>query len=227
MIDQPIHEGAIPAHEDAQSAARVEQIFRDAGAYRDGHFKLKSGRHADRYIEKFQVLQWPAQVTELCRLMSDRAWAPGGVSAVDVVIGPTTGGVILAYEVARQLGVRGIFAEQVTAADGTTTRELRRGFEIRPGEKVLLVDDVVTTGASLVEMVPLIEQAAGDLFLAIVLVDRTGELSGVTSPTTHQMYRAEALWSLALPMFEAGDECPGCAARLPLEAPGSSGLSAP
>ncbi len=227
MIDQPIHEGGNPEHEDAQTAARVEKIFRDAGAYRDGHFKLKSGRHADKYIEKFQVLQWPARVTELCRLMSDRAWSPGGASAVNVVIGPTTGGIILAYEVARQLGVRGIFAEQVTAADGTTSRELRRGFEIRPGEKVLLVDDVVTTGASLAEMVPLIEQAGGEPFLAIVLVDRTGELSAVTSPVTQQSYRAEALWSLSLPTYEAGDECPGCVAGLPLEAPGSSGLSAP
>ena len=217
MIDQPIRESVAPEHEDPQTAARVEAIFREAGAYREGHFKLKSGRHADRYIEKFQVLQWPARVTELCRLMADRAWSPGGVTAVDVVIGPTTGGVILAYEVARQLGVRGIFAEQVAAADGTTSRELRRGFEIKPGEKVLLVDDVVTTGASLTEMVPLIEQAGGELFLAIVIVDRTGGLTSVESPVTHQAYRAEALWSLSLPTYEAGDECPGA----------SSGLSVP
>jgi orotate phosphoribosyltransferase len=227
MIDQPINEVATPADEQEQIAERVEKIFRDSGAYRDGHFKLKSGRHADRYIEKFQVLQWPARVTELCRLMADRAWAPGGASAVDVVIGPTTGGVILAYEVARQIGVRGIFAEAVTAADGTTSRELRRGFEIKPGEKVLLVDDVVTTGASLAEMVPLIEACGGELFLAIVIVDRTGGLTEVTSTHSGRSYRAEALWSLSLPTYEAGAEtCPGCAAGLPLEAPGSSGLSA-
>src|SRR6187401_1038361 len=135
MIDQPIHDVPQPDGERAETAQRVEQIFSEAGAYREGHFRLKSGRHADRYIEKFQVLQWPQRVTELCRLMADRAWSPGGTSAVDVVIGPTTGGVILAYEVARQLGVRGIFAEQVTAADGTTPREMRRGFEIKPGER--------------------------------------------------------------------------------------------
>jgi orotate phosphoribosyltransferase len=227
VIDQPVNEVATPEAEKAQIAQRVEQIFRDAGAYRDGHFKLKSGRHADRYIEKFQVLQWPNRVTELCRLMADRAWGPGGTSAVDVVIGPTTGGVILAYEVARQLGVRGIFAEQVTAADGATSRELRRGFEIKPGEKVLLVDDVVTTGASLLEMIPLIEKSGGELMLAIVLVDRTGGLSEVASPSSGRTYQAEALWSLALPTYEPGaDSCPGCAADLPLEAPGSSGLSA-
>ncbi|MGI8927894.1 MAG: phosphoribosyltransferase family protein, partial [Candidatus Limnocylindrales bacterium] len=162
------------------------------------------------------MLQWPARVTDLCRLMADRAWSPGGVTEIDVVIGPTTGGVILAYEVARQLGVRGIFAEVVGAADGMITRELRRGFEIRQREKVLLVDDVVTTGASLAEMVPLIEAAGGELFLAIVLVDRTGELSSVESPVTNQVYRAEALWSLSLATYEAGDGCPGCGEGRPI-----------
>lgn len=211
---------------------RVEQIFREAGAYRDGHFKLKSGRHAERYIEKFQVLQWPDAVTELCALMADEARRASGRAdgerGIDVVIGPTTGGVVLAYETARQLGVRGIFAEQVKEADGSTSRELRRGFQIRPGERVLLVDDVVTTGASLLEMVPLIEQTGGELLLAVVLVDRSGELGEVTSPTTGQTYPARALWSLSLPTFEPGAEtCPGCAAGMPLEAPGSSGLSAP
>ncbi len=146
---------------------------------------------------------------------------------MDVVIGPTTGGVILAYEVARQLGVRGIFAEQTTDASGATARELRRGFEIRPGEKVLLVDDIVTTGASLLEMVPLIEAEGGELMLAMVLVDRSGGLSEVTSPTTGRTYPADSLWALNLPTYEPGDEtCAGCAAGLPLEAPGSSGLLA-
>ena len=119
VIDQPINRSC-PGR-GGGDRPRVEPLFSEAGAYREGHFKLKSGRHGDRYIEKFQVLQWPDRVTELCRLIADRAWSPGGISAVDVVIGPTTGGVILAYEVARQLGVRGIFAEQVTAADGTTS----------------------------------------------------------------------------------------------------------
>jgi orotate phosphoribosyltransferase len=205
-------------------AARVEQIFTAAGAYRSGHFKLKSGRHADRYIEKFEVLQWPQHVTELCRLIVDRSWSVGGKPAVDVVVGPTTGGVILAYECARQLGVRGIFAEEVSGAGGATHRELRRGFAIAPGERVLLVDDVITTGGSLLSMLPVVEEAGGELAQIAVLVDRSGGLEEVTSPATGRTYPVEALWSLTLPTYEPGAaNCPGCAAGEDLVAPGSSG----
>lgn len=215
------------AGERAEVAARVEHLFSEAGAYREGHFKLKSGRHSDRYLEKFQILQWPHAVTELCRLVADRVWLPGAASAVDVVVGPTTGGILLAFETARQLGVRGIFAEGVTDAGGVTRREFRRGFAIAAGERVLLVDDVLTTGASLAEMLPLVEAAGGELVATIVLVDRTGELREVTSPGSGRTYPAEALWSLALPTYEPGaDTCPGCRAGLPLEAPGSSGTTA-
>ena len=207
-----------------EASARVEQIFTEANAYRWGHFVLKSGRHADRYIEKFQVLQWPDRVTELCRLITDRAWTTGGGSAVDVVIGPTTGGIILAFEVARQLSVRGIFAEQVMGPDGLARRELRRGFRIEPGERVLLVDDVVTTGASLAEMLPPIEKAGGRLMRAIVIVDRSGRLRRIESGDSKRTYPAEALWTLTLPTYEPGPaKCPGCASNLPLEAPGSTG----
>ena len=226
MIDETVREQPPRDAEREASAAHVERLFSEAGAYREGHFKLKSGRHSDRYVEKFQVLQWPNAVTELCRLLADHAWEPGGKPAVDVVVGPTTGGVILAYEVARQLGVRGIFAEQVTGADGKPQRALRRGFQIAPGERVLLVDDVVTTGASLQEMVPVIEEAGGQLVATVVLVDRSGGLGEVVSTASGRRYPAEALWTLNLPTYEAGPEtCPGCAAGLQLEAPGSSGAA--
>jgi len=209
-------------------AARVEQLFADSGAYRSGHFKLKSGRHGDRYLEKFQVLQWPEHVTEICSLMAEAARVAAGERGIDVVVGPTTGGVLLAYEVARQLGVRGFFAEQVTDAHGAQHREFRRGFRIEPGERVALVDDVVTTGASLLEMIPAIEATGGELVATVVIVDRSGALDALTSPTTGRTYRAEPLWALDLPTYEPGaDTCPGCAAGLPLEAPGSSGTKAP
>jgi orotate phosphoribosyltransferase len=203
-------------------AARVEQLFAESGAYRQGHFKLKSGRHGDRYLEKFQVLQWPDRVAEICRYMAEACGTD-----IDVVVGPTTGGVLLAYEVAKNLGTRGFFAENVDAADGSTHRELRRGFRIESGERVALVDDVVTTGASLLEMIPLIESTGGTLAATVVIVDRSGHLDDLISPTTGQSYSARALWSLNLPTYEPGaDTCPGCASGLTLEAPGSSGTSA-
>ena len=209
-------------------AARVEAIFAAAGAYREGHFGLKSGRHGDRYIEKFQVLQWPAHVAELCSLLIDgvagaSSGAPASGRRFDVVVGPTTGGVILAYECARQLGARGIFAEQVAGPDGRPTRALRRGFRVEPGERVLLVDDVVSTGASLQEMLPVVEADAGELAIAVV-VDRSGGLRERVSVQTGRRYPVVALWTLDLPTWAAGDDCPGCGAGLPLEKPGSSGV---
>jgi orotate phosphoribosyltransferase len=203
---------------------RVEQLFAESGAYREGHFKLKSGRHGDRYLEKFQVLQWPDRVVEICGYMADACRAAAGDGGVDVVVGPTTGGVLLAFEVARRLGTRGFFAEIVAAADGSSRREFRRGFHIEPGERVALVDDVVTTGASLLEMIPLIESSGGILAATVVIVDRSGELANLVSPTSGRHYAARALWSLDLPTYEPGPAtCPGCAAGEPLEAPGSSG----
>jgi len=211
----------------ADVAGRVEQLFAESGAYRVGHFKLKSGRHGDRYLEKFQVLQWPERVAEIGELMAEQARAAAGERPIDVVVGPTTGGVVLAYEVGRQLGTRGIFAESVTDANGSR-RELRRGFRIEPGERVALVDDVVTTGTSLLEMIPLIEATGGEIAAIVVIVDRSGQLYDLESPATGRRYQANALWSLDLPTYEPGPEtCPGCAAGLPIEAPGSSGTSAP
>ena len=213
-------------NDDQQVAARVEQLFEESGAYRQGHFKLKSGRHGDRYLEKFQVLQWPERVAEICGYMADVCSEAAGGTSIDVVVGPTTGGVLLAYEVAHKLGTRGFFAESVATADGQSRREFRRGFHIEPGERVALVDDVVTTGASLLEMIPLIESTGGILAATVVIVDRSGQLDNLVSPATGKTYSANALWSLDLPTYEAGPAtCPGCAAGLPLHAPGSSGTT--
>jgi len=206
---------------------RTEELFRESGALRDGHFALKSGRHGDRYLEKFQVLQYPAAVSELCGYVAERVRNDRGDALVDVVCGPTTGGVILAYETARQLGVRGIFAEEVRDVDGSTRRDFRRGFLIDQGERVLLVDDILTTGGSLLAMLPPIEASGGDLVLASVLVDRSGGVSSVTSASSGRSYPAEALWTLDLPTFEPGPgTCPLCRDGVPLEAPGSTGTRA-
>ena len=143
---------------------------------------------------------------------------------VDLVAGPTTGGVILAFETARQLGVRSIFAEEVRGDDGTTHREFRRGFRIEPGEKVLLVDDILTTGGSLLAMLPAVEAMGGEIVECVVLVDRSGGRTTLTSPATGRVYPLRSLWQLDLPTYEPGPEtCPRCADGTPLHAPGSTG----
>ena len=205
-------------------AAQTEALFRRSGAFREGHFQLKSGRHGDAYVEKFQVLQDPAATSELCSYLAGRGRGRDGETLVDVVAGPTTGGVILAFETARQLGVRGIFAEEVRANDGSMRREFRRGFRIEPGERVLLVDDILTTGGSLLAMLPAVEAMGGEVVECIVLVDRSGGRATLTSPLSGRVYPLWSLWQLDLPTYEPGTAtCPRCTDGTPLHAPGSTG----
>jgi orotate phosphoribosyltransferase len=208
-------------------ADRTEAIFRASGALRDGHFLLTSGRHADAYIEKFAVLSDPAATSELCGFWAARMRGADGDPSgplVDLVAGPTTGGIVLAFETARQLGVRSIFAEEVSSAEGSR-REFRRGFTIRPGERVLLVDDILTTGGSLLAMLPAVEALGGVIIECAVLMDRSSGQSTLTSPTSGRTYPLRSLWQLDMPSYEPGDgTCPQCAAGVPLYAPGSSGI---
>ncbi len=211
----------------AAIAARTEALFRQAGALVDGHFQLKSGRHSERYLEKFRVLQDPAVTGELCGFWAARHRDTDATATVDVVAGPTTGGIILAFETARQLGVRGIFAEEVAGGNGSTRREFRRGFRIDRGERVLLVDDILTTGGSLLAMLPAVEAAGGEIVGCHVLVDRSGGLATLTSPATGRVYPLSALWTLDVPTFEPGAKtCPGCGAGTPLHVPGAGGAAA-
>jgi len=210
----------------AAVAHRTETLFRHSGALRDGHFLLKSGRHSDAYLEKFQVLQDTAATSELCGFWALRHRDQDGRAMVDLVAGPTTGGVILAFETGRQLGTRAIFAEEVRGDDGIARREFRRGFSIVPGERVLLVDDILTTGGSLLAMIPAVEAAGGRIVDCHVLVDRSGGMSTLTSPTTGRVYPLSALWVLDLPTYEPGaGTCPRCAAGEPVHAPGSTGAA--
>jgi orotate phosphoribosyltransferase len=222
-----------PAIEIATRAAiahRTEELFRSSGALREGHFQLKSGRHGDAYVEKFAILSDPAATSELCGFW---AAAHGGATAgaaadVDLVAGPTTGGVILAFETGRQLGVRAIFAEEVRDADGSNRREFRRGFRIQPGERVLLVDDILTTGGSLLAMLPVVEAMGGEIVECVVLVDRSGGgTNTLTSPRSGRVYPLRSLWRLDLPTYEPGPAtCPRCEDGSPLHTPGSSGTGA-
>ena len=206
-------------------AARTEALFRASGALREGHFALKSGRHSDAYLEKFQVLQDPAATSELCGFWTAAHRGADGTPDVDLVAGPTTGGVMLAFETGRQLGTRAIFAEEVASEPGGgLRREFRRGFVITPGERVLLVDDILTTGGSMMAMIPAVEAMGGEIVDCAVIVDRSGGLEAITSPATGRVYPLHALWRLELPTFEPGaDGCPRCAAGEAVVKPGSSG----
>src|SRR5437868_13707071 len=136
---------------DRQSIAH--QAFDSAGAFLRGHFIYTSGRHGADYLEKFRILEDPRATTELAGMIADRFRS----IKPELVAGPTTGGIILAFEVARQLGVEAVYVERGESGG----RALRRGFEILPDTRVLLVDDVVTTGGSLVETQACIANAGG------------------------------------------------------------------
>ncbi|MBI3745398.1 MAG: orotate phosphoribosyltransferase [Chloroflexi bacterium] len=210
----------------AEIARRTEALFRQSGALRAGHFLLKSGRHSDAYLEKFAVLADPAATSELCAFWAAAHRDGAGAPTVDLVAGPTTGGVILAFETGRQLGTPAIFAEEVKAADGSTHREFRRGFRIAPGQRVLLVDDILTTGGSLLAMIPAVEAMGGDIVECAVLVDRSGGMATLRSPGTGRVYPLRSLWAMDLPTYEPGAAtCPRCAVGLPVHAPGSAGAA--
>jgi orotate phosphoribosyltransferase len=209
----------------AAIAARTEALFRSSGALRDGHFLLKSGRHSAAYLEKFAVLSDPAATSELCGFWAGQYRGPADEPTVDLVAGPTTGGVILAFETGRQLGTRAIFAEEVHGS-GHPHREFRRGFRIDKGERVLLVDDILTTGGSLLAMIPAVEAMGGEIVECAVLVDRSGGLQSLESPVTGRRYGLNALWILDLPTYESGPAtCPLCADGTPIHAPGSTGAA--
>lgn len=176
------------------------QTLREAGALLEGHFQLTSGRHSPLYVEKFRLLERPQQTERLCRLIADRFRG----ESPQVVAGPTTGGIILSYEVARQLGVRGIFAEKTEGG-----RAFRRGFSIAPGERVLVVDDVLTTGGSVGEVLAAVRSAGGQPMGVGVLVDRTGGRARFDVPFF-------ACLTLDLPTYEPGN-CPLCRRGLPLQ----------
>ena len=174
-------------------------LLRDVGALMDGHFRLSSGRHSPVYVEKFRLLEQPTHTERLCRLIAGRFQNDGP----DVVAAPTTGGIILSYEVARALGLRGIFAEK--SPDG---RAFQRGFQVRPGERTLIVDDVLTTGGSIREVIEAVRRAGGDPIGVGVLVDRSGGRTDFGLPFF-------ACVALDLPTYEEGD-CPLCDAQAPL-----------
>jgi len=181
----------------------VEEVFVKSGAVLKGHFLLASGMHSPIYWEKFQVLQYPNYTEQLCGMTANHFANQG----IQVVAGPTTGGIILAFEVARQMGVRGIFAEKT----GESERAFRRGFSISPGERVLVVDDILTTGGSIREVIAEVNRLGGTLIGVGVLVDRSQKAADFGVPL-FSCHRSE---TIAYP----ADNCPLCAQKIPLVKP--------
>ena len=194
------------------AAASIEELFEVAGALRRGHFVLKSGRHSDRYLEKFAVLQYPTLAVEIGRRLAH--------TLIDrdptMVVGPTTGGALLAAETARQLEaalgrtVRGVFAEPMERG----ARALRRGWPVDPDERVVLVDDILTTGASLAETVSAVRAAGAVPLAAAVIVDRSTGPVVIGCPIL-------PLGRIEIGSWAAG-ECPACERGELLVKPGSS-----
>jgi orotate phosphoribosyltransferase len=180
-------------------ANEIESLLREVGAILDGHFSLTSGRHSPLYVEKFRLLEQPAHTERLCRLIADH-FRPQGVQ---LVAAPTTGGIILGYEVARQLGVRSIFAEKVKEE-----RRFGRGFRVTPGERTLVVDDVLTTGGSIREVLEAVRAAEGEPIGVGMLVDRTSGRVDFGLPFF-------ACLTLELPSYDPS-ECPLCAQQVAL-----------
>ena len=182
-------------------------VLREVGALQEGHFLLSSGRHSGRYIEKFALLMWPRATERVCRGFVER-FAEAGV---ETVAGPTTGGILLAFEVARQLGVRAVYAER---AEGGPGREFRRGATFRPGERVLVVDDILTTGGSVRDTLAALERHGVEVVGVGVLVDRSGGTVDFAVPLV-------PLLALDIATYDPAD-CPLCRAGLPLVKPGTT-----
>ncbi len=181
------------------------QIFKDAGAMLEGHFLLTSGLHSSEYWEKFRILQYPHHTTRLCRLIAEHYKDRN----IQVVAGPTTGGIILAFEVARQMGIRSIYAEKEQ-----NIRTFRRGLSLEPGERVLIVDDVLTTGGSVKEVIEAVNKLRGDIVGIGVLVDRTPKDIDFGIPLFSCLKVNTVTYDPS--------ECPLCKSGIPLVKPGSS-----
>ena len=183
-------------------------MFIKAGALKEGHFRLTSGLHSPQYVDKFKILSKPALAVVLLREMA----LPWMEKNIDIVVGPAIGGIILAYEIAHNLGTDGIFLER---KNGEMT--FTRGFKIEPEQRVLVVEDVVTTGGSVTEVCEQVSKAGGIISGISLMVDRSGGKVKFESET-------HALMTLELKVYDESN-CPQCSEGVELITPGSTGKS--
>ncbi|HZZ31588.1 MAG TPA: orotate phosphoribosyltransferase [Phenylobacterium sp.] len=190
---------------------QVLEEFRGAGALREGHFILASGRHSPMFLQKNLVFQYPERTARLCKALAEKIEARFGKP--DVIVSPAVGAIIPGYETARWLGVPALYVER---EDGAF--RLRRAFKIAPGAKVVVIEDVITTGGSFREAVEPIEATGGVVLCCACIVDRSGGRAEVGFPLV-------ALATLDVPSY-APDQIPPELAALPAEEPGSKRLKA-
>lgn len=189
----------------------VMEEFRAVGALREGHFVLSSGLHSPVFLQKNLVFAHPERCERLCKALAERVKAE--IGEIDIVVSPAMGGVIPGYETARQLGVPALYVERVEGSFA-----LRRGFRLEPGQRVLMVEDIVTTGLSSRECISAIREAGGNVVAAACVVDRSGGKVDVGVPLV-------ALARMSVPAYPA-DQLPPELAAIPIEDPGSRRLKA-
>jgi len=182
----------------------IEKRLEESGALRRGHFQLSSGLHSSAYVQCALLLELPARAREVGTALAEKLRTYG----IDSILSPALGGVIIGHEVAAALNIPFRFAERKG-----TELEIRRGFALKPGEKVAIVEDVVTTGKSTLETARLAESAGAEVVAIGAIIDRTVGANPFPMPFV-------SLLELKLPAFRA-DECPLCAAGGVAEKPGS------
>ncbi len=185
------------------TSADVIEIFRKTGALLEGHFIYTSGRHGRQFLQAARVLQYPEYTEPLCAAMAEGYRE----ESIDLVVGPATGGIVLAYETARSLGCRTAFAEK----DGEGGMAVKRGFRIDPGCRVLVVEDIITTGGSVQKTVDHLQQRGAEVVGVSVLIDRSAGEAQFSC-------RFDALAQLDMESW-AEEECPAEIMALPLVEP--------
>jgi orotate phosphoribosyltransferase len=191
-----------------------DALLREVGALKDGHFVLSSGRHSDRYVEKFDLLRQPAATERACAALIEQL--PKTLD-IDLVAGPTTGGILLAFEVARQLRLPAAYAER--SEGGSLAREFRRGTTFSAGARVLVVDDILTTGGSVRETLAALAEHDVQPVAVAVLVDRSGGKVAFDVPLIALSQMSIETW--------APEECPLCRAGQAITKPGTTGSVSP
>lgn len=188
----------------------VLDLFIETGAYLRGHFRLTSGLHSGEYLQCAKVLAIPRYAERLGRELASKLRTKMGDSAVDVVISPAIGGIIIGHEVGRALDVRALFTERDSSSNEMV---LRRGFELRPGERAIVIEDVITTGGSTREVIRLVQQAGAEVSAAGSIIDRSGGEADVGA--------ARVALETMKPLTYEPSDCPLCREGQPIVKPGS------